>query len=168
MKRLIAVPATALAALAIAAPITMAGTPAAAAAANKNLVETAVASGQFTTLVNLVTKAGLAGALTGSQRLTLFAPTDAAFAKMPKILLKFLIRHPAKLKSVLLYHVVQGEVPAAKVLKPKSAKTLEGSTVNISIKGASVYVNSAKVLMTDILTTNGVIHVINSVLLPPK
>lgn len=135
---------------------------------SKNIVQTAVAAGKFTTLVKLVKRAGLAGALTGASKLTVFAPTDEAFAKVPKSTLDSLLAHPAKLKAVLLYHVLGGEFPAAKVLKLKSAKTLEGSSVKISVRGGAVYVNTAKVLKTNVFASNGVIHVINSVLIPPR
>ncbi len=165
MKRTLAL---VLAAVALAAPITFAGAQPAKTSATKNIVQTAVAAGQFKTLVELVQKAGLAGALSGSQKLTVFAPTDAAFAKVPKSTLASLLAHPAKLKAVLLYHVLKGEYPASKVVKLTSAKTLEGASVKISVRGSSVYVNSAKVIKTNVFASNGVIHVINSVLIPPS
>ena len=101
--------------------------PAKSAKANANIVQTAVAAGQFKTLVALVKQAGLAGALSGKGPLTVFAPTDAAFAKVPKATLAALGKDKAKLKAVLLYHVVKGKVTAAQVVKLKSATTLEGS-----------------------------------------
>lgn len=162
MKRTIA---PLLAALALAASLAPAGS-AAAPSASKNIVQTAVAAGQFKTLVKLVGRAGLAGALSGAGKLTVFAPTDAAFAKVPKSTLASLLAHPAKLRAVLLYHVLSGEVRAAKVLSLKSAKTLEGSRVRIRVAGGNVYVNQAKVLETNVFASNGVIHVINSVLVP--
>jgi len=157
-----------LALLALAAPVALAGGASATPATSRNLVQTAVAAGQFKTLVKLVKLAGLQGALEGPGKLTVFAPTDAAFAKLPKSTLNALLANKAKLKSVLLYHVLKGEVPAAKVLKLKSARTLEGSTVKIRVSGGVVYVDSAKVLKTNVYASNGVIHVINSVLVPAK
>ena len=139
-----------------------------AQAPSKNIVKTATDAGQFKTLVKLVKSAGLVGALSGKQKLTVFAPTDAAFAKVPKKTLAALGKDKAKLKSVLLYHVVKGEVKAAKVVKLKSAKTLEGSSVKIAVRNGKVYVNKARVTTTDVLASNGVIHVINEVLIPPK
>ncbi len=157
--------ALSLALIALAAPMAMAS-GAARPAAGKNLVQTAVAAGQFKTLVKLVKLAGLQSALEGSAKLTVFAPTDAAFAKVPKGTLEALLANKAKLKAVLLYHVLNGEVPAAKVLTLRSAKTLEGSTVKIRVSGGVVYVNQARVLKTNVFASNGVIHVINSVLVP--
>jgi len=143
------------------------GTPA-AAAPTMNIVETAASNPEFTTLVKLVKAAGLAGALSGSQKLTVFAPTDAAFAKVPAATLEALGKNPAELKKVLLYHVVPGEVQAGQVVKLTSAKTLEGSDVKIDVTGGAVHINNALVTKTDVLTSNGVIHVINGVLIPPK
>ncbi len=160
--------ALSLAVMALAAPLAMASGSSATPAASKNLVQTAVAAGQFKTLVKLVKLAGLQGALEGSSKLTVFAPTDAAFAKLPKSTINALLANKAKLKAVLLYHVLKGEVPAAKVLKLKSARTLEGSSVKIRVAGGTVFVNSAKVLKTNVYASNGVIHVINSVLVPSK
>ena len=165
MKRLLAV---ILAGLAVAAPVALANTSAHSSAAGKNIVQTAVAAGQFKTLVKLVQKAGLAGALSGSQKLTVFAPTDAAFAKVPKKTLEALLANPKKLKAVLLYHVLSGVVPASKVVKLSSAKTLEGASVKIAVRGGSAYVNNAKVTKTNVFASNGVIHVINAVLIPPQ
>ena len=139
-----------------------------AQAPSKNIVKTATDAGQFKTLVKLVKSAGLVGALSGKQKLTVFAPTDAAFAKVPKKTLTALGKDKAMLKSVLLYHVVKGEVKAAQVVKLKSAKTLEGASVKIAVRNGKVYVNKARVTTTDVLASNGVIHVINEVLIPPK
>ena len=149
----------------------VAGVGAATAAPKKsqqNIVQTAVAAGQFKTLVSLVKSAGLAGALSGTKQLTVFAPTDAAFAKVPKATLAALGKDPAKLKAVLLYHVVSGKVTAAKVVKLRSAKTLQGSAVTIAVRNGSVYVSGAKVVTPDVMASNGVIHVVNKVLLPPQ
>ncbi|MEO9174792.1 MAG: fasciclin domain-containing protein, partial [Gaiellales bacterium] len=125
---------------AFAAPASAART----AAPSKNIVQTAVSAGQFTTLVTLVKKAGLVGALSGKAKLTVFAPTNAAFAKVPKATLKALAANPMKLKAVLLYHVVKGRVTAAQASKLTSAATLEGQRVKIRLKGGSLFVNGAK------------------------
>jgi len=135
--------------------------------ANANLVQTAAGAGQFTTLVKLVKAAGLAGALSGTQKLTVFAPTDSAFAKVPKQTLAALAKDKAQLKKVLLYHVVSGQVNANQVVKLTSAKTLEGANVKIAVKNGKVYVNNALVTKTNVPASNGVIHVVNAVLLPP-
>jgi uncharacterized surface protein with fasciclin (FAS1) repeats len=140
----------------------------AAPTANKNIVQTAVAAGQFKTLVALVKKAGLAGALSGSGKLTVFAPTDAAFKQVPMATLDKLGKDKALLRSVLLYHVAKGNVKAAQVVKLKSAPTLNGQRVRISVRGGMVYLNgNARVVKTDIAATNGTIHVVNRVLIPP-
>ena len=138
----------------------------AAAPAQSNIVQTAVAAGEFKTLVSLVKQAGLAGALSGPGPLTVFAPTDAAFAAVPKATLAELAKNPAKLKAVLLNHVVKGDVTAAQVTKLKSAKTLEGGSVPIRVTSGKVYVGDAQVTKTNVMTSNGVIHVINRVLIP--
>ncbi len=137
------------------------------AAKAKNIVQIAAADPQFSTLVKLVKQAGLAGTLS-SGSYTVFAPTNAAFKKVPKKTLDALGKDKAKLKQVLLYHVVKGRVPASKVVKLKSAKTVEGSSVSIKVRGKSVFLNSTrKVTKTDIKASNGIVHVINGVLLPP-
>jgi uncharacterized surface protein with fasciclin (FAS1) repeats len=138
-----------------------------AAAPTKNIVETAQAAGSFTTLVKLATDAGLAGALTGKGPLTVFAPTDAAFAKVPKSTLAALAKDKKALRRVLLYHVVKGNVTSGKVVTLRSAKTLAGPTVKIRVTGKTVRVNASKVTAVDVMASNGVIHVIDRVLLPP-
>jgi uncharacterized surface protein with fasciclin (FAS1) repeats len=135
-------------------------------AASKNIVQTAVAAGKFKTLVSLVKKAGLAGTLSGSGPFTVFAPTDAAFAKAPKATLDALANDKAKLKSVLLYHVAKGRLPAAKVVKRSSIKTLNGKSVSVRVRSGKVYVAGARVVTPDVKASNGVIHVINKVLIP--
>jgi uncharacterized surface protein with fasciclin (FAS1) repeats len=132
-----------------------------------DIVDTAVAAGQFKTLAKLLTRAGLVGALKQPGPYTVFAPTDAAFKKVPKKTLNLLLRNKAKLKAVLLYHVVSGKVAAADVVKLTSAKTLNGKHVRIRVAGSNVFVNSAKVTTADVMASNGVIHVINRVLIPP-
>ncbi len=132
-----------------------------------NIVQTAVAAGQFNTLVSLVKQAGLADALSGPGQLTVFAPTDAAFAKVPKATLAALAKDKKKLKAVLLYHVVKGKVTSSQVVKLTSAKTLEGSPVAIRTAAGKVYVGGAQVIKADVMASNGVIHIINKVLIPP-
>jgi uncharacterized surface protein with fasciclin (FAS1) repeats len=135
-------------------------------APKKNIVQTAVAAGQFKTLVKLVKRAGLAGALSGKTQLTVFAPTDAAFAKVPQATLKALLANKAQLRTVLLYHVVKGRVPAAKITMLTSALTLAKQSVAISVKENAVFVNDAKVVKANINAKNGIIHVIDKVLIP--
>jgi len=139
-----------------------------AAAAQKNIVQTAAAAPQFSTLVRLVKKAGLVSTLSGRTNYTVFAPTNAAFAKVPKRTLNALANDKAKLKSVLLYHVVKGKVPASKVVKLDSAKTVNGASVTIEVRKGKVYVNDARVTKADIKASNGIVHQINRVLLPPS
>ena len=133
---------------------------------HKNIVQTAVAAGQFKTLIKLVKRAGLAGALSGKTQLTVFAPTDAAFAKMPQSTLDALLANRAKLRTVLLYHVVQGRVPAAKVTRMASARTLAKQSVSFMVKDGVVFVNDARVVKANVVTRNGIIHVIDKVLIP--
>ena len=114
-------------------------------AAPKTIVQTAVAAGSFKTLASLLKKAGLVGTLQGKGPFTVFAPTDAAFAKVPKATLAALGKNKAQLRSVLLYHVVKGNVPAAKVVKLRSAKTLNGKAVSIRVNGGNVLVGGARV-----------------------
>lgn len=132
----------------------------------KNLVETAVAAGQFKTLASLLQKAGLVGTLEGKGPFTVFAPTDAAFAKVPKATLASLAKNKAKLRAVLLYHVVKGKVTAAQAMKLRSAKTLEGKSISIRASGGKVIAGGATVVKANVLASNGVIHVINKVLIP--
>jgi transforming growth factor-beta-induced protein len=132
----------------------------------KTIVQTAVAAGSFKTLASLLKKAGLVGTLQGKGPFTVFAPTDAAFAKVPKATLAALAKDKAKLRSVLLYHVVKGNVPAAKVVKLRSAKTLNGKAVSVRVTGKNVSVGGARVTTADVKASNGVIHVINKVLIP--
>lgn len=132
----------------------------------KNIVETAVGAGTFKTLATALTEAGLIETLKGPGPFTVFAPTDEAFAKLPKGMLDGLLKNKDELKKVLLYHVVSGKVLAADVVKLKDAKTVEGANVAITVKGSEVMINKARVTKTDIMATNGVIHVIDMVLLP--
>jgi uncharacterized surface protein with fasciclin (FAS1) repeats len=160
--------ASVLAIGAVSAGATSVSAPAAQPTADKNIVQTAVAAGQFNTLVMLAKRARLAGALTGDRKLTVFAPTDAAFRKVPKATLNKLLRNRAQLRRVLLYHVVAGDVKAARVVQLRSVKTLAGPSVRIQVAGGSVFLNrSTKVVKTDVAASNGTIHVVNRVLLPP-
>jgi uncharacterized surface protein with fasciclin (FAS1) repeats len=152
--------------LAVAASVATASPAKTNAMGEKNIVQTAVAAGQFKTLVSLVKQAGLVGALSGPGPLTVFAPTDAAFAKVPKATLAALGKDKAKLKAVLLYHVAKGKVTAAKVVKLKSVKTLQGGSLTVKVAGGKVFIGGAQVVKADVMASNGVIHVINKVLIP--
>jgi uncharacterized surface protein with fasciclin (FAS1) repeats len=132
-----------------------------------DLVDTAVAAGQFTTLVKAVEAAGLVETLQGAGPFTVFAPTDAAFAKLPAGALDRLLADPEQLRAVLLYHVVPGRVTAEQVTKLDNARTAQGGSVEIRVSGGSVAVGGAEVLATDVAASNGLIHVIDTVLLPP-
>jgi uncharacterized surface protein with fasciclin (FAS1) repeats len=134
----------------------------------KDIVDTAVGAGDFTTLVAAVKAAGLVETLKGAGPFTVFAPTDAAFAKLPKGTLESLLKpeNKEKLVGILTYHVVPGKVMAADVVKLSEAKTVQGSPVKITVDGGKVKVDDANVVKTDIGCTNGVIHVIDSVILP--
>jgi uncharacterized surface protein with fasciclin (FAS1) repeats len=136
------------------------------ASANTDIVATATAAGKFKTLTSLLKQAGLAGTLQGKGSYTVFAPTDAAFAKVPKATLQALGKDKAKLRSVLLYHVAKGKLTAAKVVKRSSVKTLNGQSVRIRVNGGKVTVGGARVTTPDVAASNGVIHIINKVLIP--
>jgi len=132
----------------------------------KDIVDTAVAAGDFNTLVTAVKAAGLVETLKGEGPFTVFAPTDAAFAKVPTDTLNALLADKAALANVLTYHVVAGNVMAADVVKLTSAVTVQGQAVSIEVKDGKVYVDGAQVVATDIKASNGVIHVIDAVILP--
>jgi len=132
----------------------------------KDIVDTAVAAGDFNTLVTAVKAAGLVETLKGEGPFTVFAPTDAAFAKVPTDTLNALLADKAALANVLTYHVVAGKVMAADVVKLSSAETVQGQAVSIEVKDGKVYVDGAQVVTTDIKASNGVIHVIDAVILP--
>jgi uncharacterized surface protein with fasciclin (FAS1) repeats len=132
--------------------------------ASADIVDTAVAAGSFTTLVTAVKAAGLVDTLKGKGPFTVFAPTDAAFAKLPKGTLDALLADKDKLAKVLTYHVVAGKVMAADV-KAGKVKTVEGQSLTVSTEGG-VKVDGANVVKTDIVASNGVIHVIDTVVLP--
>ena len=141
-----------------------------ARAAEKDIVDTAVAAGQFKTLASALQAAGLVDTLKGDGPFTVFAPTDEAFAKLPKGTVENLLKPENKdqLVSILTYHVVPGNVQAADVVKMDEAKTVNGEMIDIEVKGDTAMVNDAKVTKTDIAASNGVIHVIDTVILPPK
>jgi uncharacterized surface protein with fasciclin (FAS1) repeats len=134
-------------------------------AAAADIVETAVSSGQFKTLVTALQEADLVDTLKGDGPFTVFAPTDAAFAKLPAGALDALLKDKSKLSAVLTYHVVPGKVMAAQV-KPGDVKTVQGQSLHVSTQGGSVMVDNAKVTKADINASNGVIHVIDTVILP--
>ena len=163
-----------LLAIALVGVLALAATPVADAHARhgghgKNIVQTAVAAGDFDTLVSLVTQAGLADTLAHGGPFTVFAPTDEAFAKVPQATLDALAADPALLKKVLLYHVISGKVSSHQAAKLTSATTVEGEDVQISVtpKGG-LKINDSNVVAADIKATNGVIHVLDSVLIPPS
>jgi uncharacterized surface protein with fasciclin (FAS1) repeats len=130
-----------------------------------DIVDTAVSAGQFKTLVKAVQEAGLVETLKGKGPFTVFAPTDEAFAKLPAGTLEALLRDKQKLAAILTYHVVPGKIMAAQV-KPGQVKTVEGQSLTVSTMNGYVMVDNARVLKTDIVASNGVIHVIDTVVLP--
>jgi uncharacterized surface protein with fasciclin (FAS1) repeats len=130
----------------------------------KDIVDTAVDAGSFKTLATALGAAGLVETLKGKGPFTVFAPTDEAFAKIPKADLEALLKDKAKLIAVLTYHVVPGKVMSADV-KAGKVKTVQGSDITVTTKGG-VMVNKAKVIKTDIVADNGVIHVIDTVIMP--
>lgn len=132
----------------------------------KSIVETAVSAGTFNTLVTAVKAADLVEVLSGPGPFTVFAPTDDAFDKLPEGTIGKLLENKDKLKAILTYHVVAGKVMASDVVNLKSAKTFNGQNITIKVKGGTVMVDNAKVIKTDIDCTNGVIHVIDTVILP--
>jgi uncharacterized surface protein with fasciclin (FAS1) repeats len=139
-----------------------------AAGADKDIVETAQGAGQFNTLLTAAKAAGLVETLKGDGPFTVFAPTDEAFAKVPKATLAALLQDKDQLKQVLLYHVVPGRVMAAQAAQLDSATTAQGQSFTIRSQGGKVMINSATVIQADIPASNGVIHVIDTVLLPPQ
>ena len=139
-------------------------------APTKDIVDTAVAAGSFTTLAKALEAAGLVETLKGAGPFTVFAPTDEAFAKLPAGTLDTLLKpeNRAKLTRILTYHVVPGRVMAADVVKLHSATAVSGDTIAIATHGGGVTVDNAHVVTTDIAATNGVIHVIDAVMLPTE
>jgi uncharacterized surface protein with fasciclin (FAS1) repeats len=135
-------------------------------AQEKDIVETAREAGSFTTLLAAVEAAGLVSVLKGEGPFTVFAPTDEAFAKLPAGTVDALLKDPETLKAILTYHVVAGRVMASDVVKLDEAKTVNGAMVDIMVMDGVVKVNEARVVKADIRTSNGVIHVIDTVILP--
>ena len=136
---------------------------------SKDIVDTAVSNGSFKTLAAALQAAGLVDTLKGKGPFTVFAPTDAAFAKLPAGTVETLLKPENKdqLRRVLTYHVVAGKVSAAEVTKMNSAKAVSGDTIQIAAKNGKVMVNNANVVTADVGASNGVIHVIDTVILPP-
>ncbi len=162
MKKTIAASAAALLlAVAMAAPVR------ADHHRGKDIVDTAVAAGSFNTLATALKAADLVETLKGKGPFTVFAPTDDAFKKLPAGTLEKLLADKAQLTKVLTYHVVAGRVMAADVVKLSEAKTVEGSPVRIAVKDGKVKLNDANVVKTDVGASNGVIHVLDTVILPP-
>lgn len=154
--------------LALAAVLALTVFGAATPPQKKDIVDTAVAAGQFKTLAAALQAAVLVDTLKGKGPFTVFAPTDEAFAKLPAGTVEDLLKpeNKAKLQAILTYHVVAGRVTAAQVMKMSSAKTVNGEDLTVHTDGGAVMVNDAHVVKTDILCSNGVIHVIDTVLLP--
>lgn len=136
----------------------------------KDIVDVAVDNGSFTTLATALQAAGLVDVLKGEGPYTVFAPTDEAFAKLPAGTVETLLmpENIDQLKAVLTYHVVSGQVLAADVVKLSSAKTVSGETVSIAVNDGNVAINDSTVVKADVMANNGVIHVIDTVLLPPS
>jgi uncharacterized surface protein with fasciclin (FAS1) repeats len=130
-----------------------------------DIVDTAASAGQFNTLVKAVQAAGLVETLKGQGPFTVFAPTDAAFAKLPAGTVEALLNDKEKLAQILTYHVVPGKVTAAQV-KPGPVQTVQGQSLEVRAEGGAVMVDNAKVIQADVMASNGVIHVIDTVVLP--
>ena len=132
-----------------------------------DIVQTAIKAGNFTTLTTALTEAGLVDALKGDGPFTVFAPTDEAFKNLPDGALEGLLKDKEALKNVLLYHVVSGKVSSKEVVDLNKATTLNGSDLNIKTNNGKVMINDADVIGADVMASNGIIHVIDRVLLPP-
>ncbi|HEY7470297.1 MAG TPA: fasciclin domain-containing protein [Acidimicrobiia bacterium] len=141
--------------------------PTTSEAMEMSIVETADTAGTFTTLLAAAEAAGLVDTLEGEGPFTVFAPTDEAFAALPEGTVEGLLEDPEALSNILLYHVVSGEVTSDQVVTMDSATTVQGADLTIAVDGESVMVNDATVVSADIMASNGVIHVIDAVLLPP-
>jgi uncharacterized surface protein with fasciclin (FAS1) repeats len=166
-KRTISALAAALAvALAAAVPAVAAGGSPGRSTAEGDIVQTATAAGTFDTLVALLGQAGLADTLQGNRSYTVFAPTDEAFARVPKATLDALAKDKAKLRAVLLLHVAKGKLTARKVVRRTSITTLNGERLRVTTRGSTVRVGGARVLTPNVRASNGVIHVIDRVLIP--
>ena len=166
ISTLAAATAVALAAIGPASASARTESNAVPANAKKDIVDTAVGAGSFDTLAALLKQAGLVKTLKGKGPYTVFAPTDKAFSKVPKATLDALAKDKAKLRSVLLYHVAKGKLTASKVVKRTSIKTLNGQRVRVRVRDGKVFVRGARVTTPDVAASNGVIHVINKVLIP--
>ena len=169
-KRITTIAVLAASAVLATTSIASASTTAPQARTSQNIVQVASGAPQFSTLVSLIKKAGLVKTLSGKGPFTVLAPTNAAFAKVPKATLNKIASNKAMLTKVLTYHVIAGKAPASAVVKlnGQDVKTVEGSTIAVSVMGGKVYLNGkTKVTKTDIMASNGVIHQINGVLLPP-
>ena len=140
------------------------------ASQSKDIVDTAVSNGSFNTLATALKAAGLVDTLKGPGPFTVFAPTDAAFAKLPAGTVETLLKpeNKDKLRRILTYHVVPGNVGSAEVTKLNSAKAVSGDNIKIAVKNGKVMVNNANVVTADVAASNGVIHVIDTVILPPE
>jgi uncharacterized surface protein with fasciclin (FAS1) repeats len=137
-------------------------------AGQKDIVDTAVSAGQFKTLVSLVQQADLVSTLKGEGPFTVLAPSDAAFAKLPKDLVQKVTSDPELLKKVLTYHVIPGKVMSKNLKNGASVKTVQGEAVKVKLSGKKAMFNGAQVAKADISASNGVIHVIDTVILPPS
>lgn len=155
-------------AIALTLTLAVAGSVLAGGAPKKDIVDTAVAAGSFRTLATALQAADLVDTLKGKGPFTVFAPTDAAFAKLPAGTVEMLLKpeNKAKLQAILTYHVVAGSVGSSQVVKLKTAKTVNGQSVTISTSNGAVSIDKANVVQADIAASNGVIHVIDSVILP--
>ena len=138
----------------------------AAEAASSDIVAVASSAGSFNTLLAAAKAAGLVDTLQSDGPFTVFAPNDDAFAKLPEGTVDNLLADPDKLRQILLYHVVPGKVTAADVVKLSKATSAQGSDIEIAVNGSSVMVDNAHVLKTDVMASNGVIHIIDSVIIP--
>ena len=141
--------------------------PLSASARNETIAQIVAKNPEFNTLNTALKEARLEQTLSEKGPFTVFAPTDVAFAKLPKAKLDELLKNKKELERVLKYHVVSGRVTAAEVMKLKTAKTLEGADLKIALEGSKVMIEKAVVSKTDIEASNGVIHIVDSVLLPP-
>ncbi len=142
--------------------------PSIASAATGDIVDKAVNTPELSTLVSLVTDAGLVGTLQGTGPFTVFAPTNNAFASMPEFAKRALARDPSLLPSILTYHVVSGEIPSSAVPRVGNVETVAGQKVLVRSNASGVHVNNARVVIADVDATNGVVHVIDKVLIPPS
>jgi uncharacterized surface protein with fasciclin (FAS1) repeats len=169
-KRITTIAVLAASAVLATTGIASASTTAPQARASENIVQVASGAPQFSTLVSLVKQSGLVMTLSGKGPFTVLAPTNAAFKKVPKATLDAIAADKTLLKKVLTYHVISGKVPASEVVKlnGKKVKTVEGEKIAITVSNGKVFINkTAQVTKTDIPASNGVIHAINNVLVPP-